>query len=49
MTIDAVIKKRLKKLKEALPDLDDKELERELLPLPGDEVKPKILRKRVKK
>lgn len=48
MTIDTVIKKRIKKLKEAFPDLDEKQLERELIPLSGEEIKPKILKKKVK-
>lgn len=48
MTIDTLIKKRIKRLKETFPGMNDKQLERELIPLPGDEVKLKILKKKVK-
>jgi len=46
MPIDTIIKKRIKKLKDAIPDLDEKELERELLPLSGEDIK---LKKKVKR
>ena len=45
MPIDTIIKKRIKKLKDAFPDLDENELERELIPLPREDVK---LKKKVK-
>ena len=44
--METMIKKRIKKLKEVFPDMDEKQLERELLPLPGEEVKPKTLKKK---
>ena len=47
MTIEAVVKKRIKRLKEAFPDMDEKQLEKELIPL-GDEILPKLVKKKVK-
>jgi len=46
MIMETFIRKRMKKLKEIHPELDEKELERELIPLPGDEIK---LKKKVKR
>jgi hypothetical protein len=48
MIMETFIKKKIKKLKETFPDLNDKQLERELLPLPEEGVKPKVLKKKVK-
>ena len=48
MPIDTMIKKRIRKLKGIYPGMDEKQLERELLPLSGEEVRPKILKKKVK-
>lgn len=48
MSVENIIKKRIKKLKGIYPDMDEKQLERELIPLPGEEVRPKILKKKVK-
>jgi hypothetical protein len=46
--MEPFIKKRIKKLKRAFPDLDD-QLERELIPLPGEEIHPKLIKKKVKR
>lgn len=48
MSSEEIIKKRLKKLKGFHPELDERQLERELIPLSGDEVRIKTLRKRRK-
>ena len=48
MVFEQVIKRRIRKLKKTFPDLEEKQLERELIPLPGEEIKPKILKKKVK-
>lgn len=49
MTIETVVKRRIKKLKKVFPGLDEKQLERELIPLSGEEVQPKILKRKVKR
>lgn len=48
MTIETVVKRRIKKLKRVFPEMDEKQLERELIPLSGEEIQPKILKKKVK-
>ncbi len=49
MTIETVVKRRIKKLKEAFPEMNEKQLERELLPLSGEEIQPEIIKKKVKR
>jgi len=46
MPVEEIIKKRIKKLKESHPELDDKQLERELIPLSGEEVGIRTVKKR---
>ena len=46
MPVEELIKRRIKKLKEIHPELDEKQLERELIPLSGEEVGIKTLKKR---
>lgn len=46
MSAEELIKRRIKKLKEIHPGLDEKQLERELIPLSGEEVGIKTLKKR---
>jgi len=46
MPVEELIRKRIKKLKEIHPGLDEKQLERELVPLSGEEVGIKTLKKR---
>ena len=48
MGVEEIIRKRIKVLKEAHPELDEKQLERELIPLSGEEVGIKTLKKRRK-
>jgi hypothetical protein len=48
MVFEQVIKRRIKKLKKTFPDLEEKRLERELIPLSGEEIQPKVLKKKVK-
>ncbi len=49
MTIERIIRKRLKKLKEENLDIDTEKIERELIPLqPEDEVQPRVVRKKKK-
>ncbi len=48
MSDDELIRKRLKKFKSMHPGLDDKQLERELIPLSGEETRIKTLKKRKK-
>lgn len=38
MPAEEIIKKKLKKLKEVFPSIDEKRIERELIPLPGEEI-----------
>jgi len=49
MTVETVVEERIKKLKRLFPEMDEKELERELIPLSGEEVEPKIIKKKVKR
>ncbi len=46
MPTEELIRKRIKKLKEVHPELNEKQLERELIPLSGEEVGIKTLKKR---
>ena len=46
MSGEEFLRKRLRKLKKAYPGFDEKQLERELIPLSGDEVSIKTLKKR---
>ncbi len=48
MPVEELIKRRIKKLKEMHPELDDKQLERELIPLSGEEVGIRTSKKRKK-
>ena len=48
MPVEELIRKRIKKLKEAHPELNESQLERELIPLSGDEIGIKTLKKRRK-
>ena len=41
MSDDEIIKRRIKKLKEIHPELDEEQLEKELIPVSGDEVRIK--------
>lgn len=38
MPMDDIIRKRIKKLKEIHPELDEKQLERELIPVSGENI-----------
>ena len=49
MTLETVVEERIKKLKRLFPEMDDKELERELIPLSGEETQPKVIKKKVKR
>lgn len=46
MAIEEIIKKRIKKLKEVHPELNEEQLERELIPLSGEEIGIKTLKKK---
>lgn len=46
MPVEEIIRKRIKRLKEIHPGLDEKQLERELIPLSGEEVGIKTLKKK---
>ena len=46
MTIETVVEKRIKKLKRIFPEMDEKQMERELIPLSGEEIEPKVVKKR---
>jgi len=46
MGVEEIIRKRIKKLKEVHPELNEEQLERELIPLSGEEVGIKTLKKR---
>ncbi len=46
MTIETVVKRRIKKLKRVFPEMDETQLERELIPLSGEEVQPKVVKKK---
>lgn len=50
MADEEIIKKRLKKLKEAHPEMDTEKIEKELIPLqPGEELQPKTVKKKKSK
>ena len=46
MSVEELIRKRIKKLKEVHPELNEEQLERELIPLSGEDVRIKTLRKK---
>ena len=46
MPAEEFIRKKIKKLKELHPELDEKQLERELIPLSGEEVGIKMRKRR---
>jgi hypothetical protein len=46
MGVEEIIRKRIKKLKEVHPELDEEQLERELIPLSGEKVGIRTLKKR---
>jgi len=46
MQSEELIKRRIKRLKKVHPELDEKQLERELIPLSGEDVGIKTLKKR---
>jgi hypothetical protein len=47
MTIESFIKKTLKRFKEIFPEMEEKRLEKELIPLqPGEELQPRVLKKK---
>jgi hypothetical protein len=46
MDDEDIIKKRLKKLKQRFPEMDEEQIQRELFPLGKDEVKPKVVKKK---
>lgn len=46
MSVEELIKRRIKKLKEIHPELNERQLERELIPLSGDEVGIKVRKKK---
>lgn len=47
MPVEEIIRKRIKKLKEVHPELNEKQLERELIPLSGEEIGIKLKKKKV--
>jgi hypothetical protein len=46
MSVENIIKKRLKRLKENFPGTDEKQIERELIPVSGEEIQPITTRKK---
>lgn len=40
------VKKKLKKMKEKFPHMDTEQIEKELYPLEGEEIKPKVVKKK---
>ncbi|MBI2084395.1 MAG: hypothetical protein HYT70_02185 [Candidatus Aenigmarchaeota archaeon] len=46
MQTEEFIKRKIRKLKRAHPGLDEKQLERELIPLSGEDIGVKTLKKR---
>lgn len=48
MVVEEIIRRRIKKLKEIHPGLNEKQLERELIPLSGEEVDIKTVKKKKK-
>ncbi|MGC8993320.1 MAG: hypothetical protein ACP5JK_00895 [Candidatus Aenigmatarchaeota archaeon] len=47
MEREKYIKKKIKELKERFPDLNEKQLERDLIPLEGKEIGIKTKKKRI--
>ena len=47
MDREKFVRKKLKELKERFPDIDEKALERELIPLEGREIGIKTKRKKI--
>jgi len=47
MSVEELIRRRIKRLKEVHPELNEKQLERELIPLSGEEVGVKLKKKKV--
>jgi hypothetical protein len=48
MTIETVVRRRVKRLKEGFPGMDERQLERELIPLSGEEIQPRLIKKKMK-
>ena len=46
MPVEEILRKKIKKLKEVHPELNEKQLERELIPLSGEEVEIKIKKRK---
>jgi len=46
MEREKFIKKKIRELKEKLPDIDEKSLERDLIPIEGNEVGIKVRKKK---
>jgi|GEM_PF-1466774 hypothetical protein len=46
MSVEKVIKKKLKEFKERFPSLEEEQIERELIPLPGEEKIPIMTKKK---
>ncbi len=46
MSDDDLIRRKIKKLKQIHPELDEEQLEKELIPLSGDEVGIKTVKKK---
>jgi hypothetical protein len=46
MEREKIIKKKIKELKEKLPGIDEKSLEKDLIPLEGNEIGIKIKKKK---
>lgn len=46
MSDDELIRRKIKKLKQIHPELDEEQLEKELIPLSGDEVGIKTVKKK---
>lgn len=46
---EEILKKRLKKLKQAHPEISTEQIEKELIPLkPGEEMQPRVVKKKKK-
>ena len=46
MPVEDIIRKRIKRLKKTFPGFDEKQLERELIPLSGEDIEIKTLKKK---
>ncbi|MBU5537650.1 MAG: hypothetical protein QW818_03070 [Candidatus Aenigmatarchaeota archaeon] len=46
MPVEEIIRRRIKRLKKIHPELNEKQLEKELIPLTGEEVGIKTLKRR---